>query len=292
MANKPRNKHEITDKVEEYCRRNNLAQNTQDKYVTNVKEFLRWYQNNYNQPASKAEQEHIDKFIADGLSGMEKSTKNNYIASLRVLYRYVFGREDLADTMHRLKTEKEKKWGVIHPTEYKELIRTIKNQEIREEEGDLELAVELGFKTGMRPGAICSLKKGDINFVTGRIVVDSKRGEREVLLVKDLQERLKKRTRDIEDDEEVFPELNSNKFYYYFKKALRKSGLDSTDRLSPHSLRHGFVMMLVSSDMSLSKVKKLTGHSSVQGLEPYTHIELDEDLEKEMKDILGGITDG
>jgi site-specific recombinase XerD len=79
------------------------------------------------------------------------------------------------------------------------------------------------------------------------------------------------------------------------KKAIERAGLNDLDvakekggKVTIHTLRHTFASRLVQAGVSLAKVSKLLGHSSVTTTEIYAHLAPNE-VSEEAVEVLNGL---
>lgn len=147
---------------------------------------------------------------------------------------------------------------------------------------------QFAFYTGCRRGEIHNLRWNCIDFIEQTITIgdndfQTKSRQQRVIpmsktLYKILKAYSKSRKKAITKNSYVF--TKSNGFRYcedaaskYFKKMVQGLGLD--ENLTFHSLRHSFASHLVQSGVSLYKVQKLLGHSSIKVTERYAHLNVE-----------------
>lgn len=132
------------------------------------------------------------------------------------------------------------------------------------------ILIKLTLYTGMRISEIRNLKWSDIGDLSIR--VNSKGKEKYI----PLSQKAKTLIRSIERSSEyVFPNKGGNPFRSdylskKFKEFIRKAKLN--DNYSFHTLRHSFASHLVMNAVSIYKVSKLLGHSSVTTTQIYAHL--------------------
>lgn len=157
------------------------------------------------------------------------------------------------------------------------LLSVIKNEDIYD-------IVVFALNTGMRSQEICSLTVRQVNISKKVAMLDnighitkSKRIRAVPLNDKALAVINRRMDRIIK--EHLFTVngniVKSDKLSYFYKKNVRVAGLN--DKLNFHSLRHTFASWLVQKGVSIYKVSKLLGHSSISTTQIYSHLQ-QEDL--------------
>ena len=140
-----------------------------------------------------------------------------------------------------------------------------------------------GILTGLRLGELLNLRWGDLNFQSGKILVQNHgnftaktKRSRAVPMSRNLLRILADRKKNVRSESELIfhnrhgRKLNVGLVERKFKNAVRLVGLN--ERLHFHSLRHSYASGLVSSGVSLYAVGKLLGHSQPKTTEIYTHL--------------------
>ena len=131
---------------------------------------------------------------------------------------------------------------------------------------DFNRFIKLAYYTGARRGEICSISPD--NVLDESLVVFGKTGRRYIKLNSQAQMLIKSQT----------PLWNYKRDYvtHKFKKEVRRLGIKNARF---HDLRRTFGLNLIKQGMSIYKVSKLLGHSSVRTTEQHYAPHLTVDIE-------------
>lgn len=170
-----------------------------------------------------------------------------------------------------LKESQRVRW--LRPKEYQRLLDSCTNETQR-------VVLQTAVHTGMRHGEIAALRKSMIDFDRKEITLDvditkSKR-ERVIPLSDTLCHSLKQLCSEVPDDlvfAYVDPITRKWRHYTSFKNSwmgiVRRSGLEN---VRFHDLRHTFASWWVQSGGSLMHLRDILGHSSLQMVQRYAHL--------------------
>ena len=143
------------------------------------------------------------------------------------------------------------------------------------------LIMELLYGTGMRLSELVGLKENDINFNDQTLTVLGKGNkQRRIPLHKDLVELMhlynickNKTFKEVQIDTSFLLTNKGKKIYPVFVQRIVKMQLSksTTEKKSPHVLRHTFATHLLNKGADLNAIKELLGHSSLAATQVYTH---------------------
>lgn len=141
--------------------------------------------------------------------------------------------------------------------------------------------VEMLYVTGMRRAELTGLKDNDIDIVNSEVRVTGKRNRQRIIpLVKSftatLREYIEKRDSTVErkGHEYFFVTDKGNKLYDKFVYNNVKnylSAVTTSERKSPHVLRHTFATHMLNNGADLNSIKELLGHANLSATQIYTH---------------------
>jgi integrase/recombinase XerC len=220
-------------------------------------------------------------------SDISPRSVNRKVASLRSYYKFLLKRDliekDPTAKIKLLKTQKE----LPSFADETELISFLDKVDFTQNfEGyRQQMILELLYGTGIRLAELVGLKESDINFHQGTIKVLGKRNKERIIPISQSLQQIIKNYK-IEKNHVFESNLNSflivnnsgNKAYPMLIYRNVKSFLNmvsSTEKKSPHALRHTFATHLLNKGADLNAVKDLLGHSSLAATQVYTHNSLE-----------------
>ena len=144
-----------------------------------------------------------------------------------------------------------------------------------------QLCIELLYATGMRRAELLSLKDTDINYSRMEIRVMGKGKKQRVVpvnkeMLASIDEYIKARDTFFKDgkSEGLFlsnsgKPLNPRRLYDIIKSKL--SMVKSSDKKSPHVLRHSCATHLLNNGADINAIKEILGHANLSATQIYTH---------------------
>jgi integrase len=224
-------------------------------------------------PVSGLNREEIERFLLYLVRDrkVSPSKQNVYIAALSFLYVTVLGRPTVMVGVPRRK-QPIKLPVLLSPEEVVRLLAAVSSITVR-------TIAMLGYGAGLRVGEACRLRVEDID--SRRMVIhirEAKRGRaRYVMLSPRLLEALRAYWRARRPaGPELFPGRGQQATIARaavskaLRQAARKCGI--TQRVTPHTLRHGFATDLLEQGVDLRTVQVLLGHASLSSTVRYTHV--------------------
>lgn len=212
-------------------------------------------------------------------SGIKPRSVNRKIASLRSYFKFALKRELISknplDKIKLLKVQKELP-SFADEKQFSEILDNTAFDDLQE-----QLIIELLYGTGIRLSELLQLRHSNFSGPEGTIKVLGKRNkERIIPLARPLQVQIKNYITDKNQQKspDQNPYLIVNKsggqaypmlVYRVVRKFLNK--VQSSDKKSPHALRHSFATHLLNKGAELNAVKDLLGHSSLAATQVYTH---------------------
>lgn len=209
-------------------------------------------------------------------SGLENTSINRKIASLRAFYKFLVRRKkigkDPTDLLKSLKTPKRL------PVFLEEKSTSNLFEVIEYEPGFVgvrdKLILELLYGTGIRLSELIGIKEADVEH--NRVKVLGKRAKYRIIplhenLVKLINQyrELKEGTSDhllvTDKMEPLYPVFVQRKVKHYIRQ------VSTLQKKSPHVLRHTFATHLLNHGADLNAIKELLGHANLSATQIYTH---------------------
>ena len=142
-----------------------------------------------------------------------------------------------------------------------------------------KLIIELFYFTGIRLSELIELKIKSIDFINGSVKVVGKRNkERVIPLLPDLLQKIKIYIQNQNPKNYLF---TTNKFKKLYTKLVYRivrkyiGFISSSDKKSPHILRHTFATHMLNNGADINAIKELLGHSNLSATQIYTHNTID-----------------
>lgn len=216
-------------------------------------------------------------------SGLDAPTVNRKIACLRSYYKFLL-RENvvLKDPTMKIRVLKTRK-RLPHFVNEPDMVKLLDHADFEDShEGWRErLILELFYGTGMRLSELINLKESQINLRECTIKVLGKRNKERVIpfaksIVPIIENYRRARDREVEkkDPQLVIVSNSGGRCYPMLVQRTVKRYLSlfsSTEKKSPHVLRHSYATHLLDKGAEINAVKDLLGHSSLAATQVYTH---------------------
>jgi len=216
-------------------------------------------------------------------SGIEESSINRKIACLRSYYKFLRRQEILdKDPMLKIKILKTKKQLPSFVNE-DDMTGVLDHQTFTDDLNGWrdKLILELFYATGIRLSELIYLKESKVDLRNHTIQVLGKRNKERVIpfpasIVSIIEQYRAVRNREVEmkDHGYLFVTDKGERCYPMMIYRRVKKYLDektTTEKRSPHVLRHTYATHLLNKGAEINAVKDLLGHSSLAATQVYTH---------------------
>lgn len=216
-------------------------------------------------------------------SDMKAISVNRKIASLKTFYKFLMRQEVISkNPMQKIRVLKTKKRlpSFVKEGDMVNLLDTTTFDESWEGWRD-KLILEFFYATGMRLSELIQLRESQINMHARTIKVLGKRNKERVIpfpesIVNIIEGYKKVRNREIsvKDHGFLFVTDRGEPCYPMMVYRIVKKYLDqhtTSEKRSPHVLRHSYATHLLNKGAEINAVKDLLGHSSLAATQVYTH---------------------
>ncbi len=251
-------------------------------YQNDLKQFFDYLSSKYNDISLQEISSPIIKSWLAELkeSGITAKSINRKISSLKSFFKFLLRQNIISQTpMATIVSPKIAKRLPSFITE-KNMDALFDHVEFSNDlEGKTErLILLLFYSTGMRLSELINLKISQLDASYGQIKILGKGNkERIVPVSKDIMEQIKNYIATYHTNTEtefIFlnkkgGKLNPKAVYNIVKKNL--ANVTTSQKKSPHILRHTFATHLMNNGADLNAVKELLGHASLAATQVYTH---------------------
>lgn len=274
----------------------NYSKNTYSKYLNNLSHFRDFFKDKNIEEINKNDIERFISFLKE--SGMENTSINNYISSIRSFYKFLeLEGHKVNSPLEYLTTIKQKK--TIPDSLTKEEIVAFLDFDISNPiKFRNKTMIELVYSTGLRVSELVNIKINDVDLHMGLVKVMGKGSKERIVPIGDFalaflinyinfeREKLVKNLKSdylfISKKSDKIIHLTREQFYRIIED--RRKELSIKKNITPHTLRHSYATHLLDSGADLRSIQELLGHKSISTTQIYTHVSL-EALRKNYEDF-------
>lgn len=252
-----------------------LSPHTVSGYKTDLLQFSDFLS---GKPVESAGTDELRAWVVDlSESGLENTSINRKIASLRAFYKFLVRRKkigkDPSDLLKSLKTpkrlpvflEEKNTFHLFEVIEYEPGFAGMRDK----------LILELLYGTGIRLSELIGIKETDVD--QNRVKVLGKRSKYRIIPLHENLVTLIQQYRELKKDypsehllitdkgQPLYPVFVQRKVKHYIRQ------VSTLQKKSPHILRHTFATHLLNHGADLNAIKELLGHASLSATQIYTH---------------------
>jgi integrase/recombinase XerD len=288
--------HTAVEEFIKHCKfEKNLSPKTIKSYNIDLKQLTEFLiRKEYPLEVTQITKIELRGFLEDISSLKPKSIKRK-IATIKAMFNYLEYEDTIISNplrkmQIRIKESKGlpkvmdiKEVGAIFKAAYKQnnAIRNVNTHLYFETLRNI-VVVELLFATGARVSEAANLKIGNINVITGTVIIKGK-GNKERILQICNKETLKV----LQDYRNIFSDKIDKSGGFFLINRMGKKLSDQSIRIivknlakkahiqkhiTPHVFRHSFATLLLEKDVDIKYIQSLLGHSSIMTTQIYTHV--------------------
>ena len=261
------------------------SKHTVKSYTNDISQFQSFVLNQYEiEDICLVQHTHVRSWVVDLMeSGVKARSVNRKLSSLKSYFNFLkrSGKLKVNPTSKVIAPKTEQRLpSVIQEEEIRALLDEIVFEENFKGLRD-RLVLETLYLTGMRKAELIELKDQDIDFNRKLIKVFGKGKKERLIPVSDtfitlIKTYINARNQhfDLNQFATFFIGNSGNKMYPKFVYNLVKrylSLVSTSDKRSPHILRHSFATHLSNKGAKLNAIKELLGHSNLSATQIYTH---------------------
>ncbi len=258
------------------------SQNTVSSYLRDVRQYLRWLEENGLAPEEVSQQQAEDYISSISARGRSAATSARSLASLKCFYRWLgengMEGEDPFCGVKSCKTERK----LPRILTSSEVIRLLEQPSSEDPKGIRDRAMlEVLYATGLRVGELLGLGVEHVNLSAGFIRCTGGERERIVPLYDKAVQALGDYLRVVRPqlaqplESALFVNMKGGRmsrqgFWKLIKHYQKQAGIQK--EITPRTLRHSFAAHLLANGADLRAVQEMMGHADIASTQLYARL--------------------
>lgn len=204
---------------------------------------------------------------------------NRKLASLRTLFKFMLRRGDIHENpmlaVRMVKTRKSLP-HFVRESEIAPLLETSRESASTFTESRDELILFLLYGTGMRLAELIELRNNQINLATKTLRVVGKRNKERIIPIPEMLVLFIRQYNELNtysSEYLILTDKGEQAYPMFIQRTIKKQlgEISTSEKLSPHILRHSYATHLLNRGADLNAIKELLGHANLAATQVYTH---------------------
>lgn len=204
---------------------------------------------------------------------------NRKLASLRTLFKFMLRRGDIHENpmlaVRMVKTRKSLP-HFVRESEIAPLLETSRESASSFTESRDQLILFLLYGTGMRLAELIELRNNQINLKARTLRVIGKRNKERIIPIPEMLVLFIRQYNELNtfsSEYLILTDKGEQAYPMFIQRTIKKQlgEISTSEKLSPHILRHSYATHLLNRGADLNAIKELLGHANLAATQVYTH---------------------
>lgn len=204
---------------------------------------------------------------------------NRKLASLRTLFKFMLRRGDIHENpmlaVRMIKTRKSLPY-FVRESEIAPLLETSRESASSFTESRDQLILFLLYGTGMRLAELIELRNNQINLKARTLRVIGKRNKERIIPIPEMLVLFIRQYNELNtfsSEYLILTDKGEQAYPMFIQRTIKKQlgEISTSEKLSPHILRHSYATHLLNRGADLNAIKELLGHANLAATQVYTH---------------------
>jgi len=258
-----------------------LSKHTTSAYSTDLLQFCAFLASEYPELSLAEVRAPIVRAWLASLAhdDIQNRSINRKLASLRTLFKFMLRRGDIRENpmsaVRMVKTRKSLP-HFVRESEMAPLLEVNQEPASSFSKARDQLVLFLLYGTGMRLAELIDLRTNQINLSAKTLRVIGKRNKERVIPIPDLLVQFIRQYNELNtfsSDYLILTDKGEQAYPMFIQRLIKKQlgEISTSEKLSPHILRHSYATHLLNRGADLNAIKELLGHANLAATQVYTH---------------------